>query len=325
MTKSFHDHDHHPPHPRLRIVRPHRLGIARALIQTGAVFVDAYRELNARKMFWVVLIISGIVVLAFATIGIDQKGLKFFGMSFLPSFNTNIWARGDFYKWMFDTFGVGAWLSWIATALALISTAGILPDMLTGGSIDLYLSKPISRLRLFLTKYVSALLFVGLQVGLFTFASFLVLGIRGGTWLWGLFLTIPIMLLFFSYLYSICALLGIVTRSTLAALLLTLLAWCFIWMIHTTEAALLLFQLRKRAGIGDVRSADHRAGKQDHAIGIGHDAIDDSTGRNIAAGDCARGRADDRPDDWRCDGTNVRQEGRWLSRQMGSALIAHAK
>lgn len=233
-----------PTIPNYQSASPTTSGLRGALIQTGAVFVDAYRELNHRKMFWVVLIISGIVVLAFATIGIDEKGLKFFGMSFLPSFNTNIWARGDFYKWMFDTFGVGAWLSWIATALALISTAGILPDMLTGGSIDLYLSKPVSRLRLFLTKYVSALLFVGLQVGVFTVASFLVLGFRGGTWLWGMFLTIPIMLLFFSYLYSICALLGIVTRSTLAALLLTLLAWCFIWMIHTTEAALLLFQLR---------------------------------------------------------------------------------
>src|SRR5262245_47269975 len=200
--------------PSYQTAAPTVSGLGGVLIQTGAVFVDAYRELNSRKMFWVVLIISALVVIAFAGVGIDAKGLYIFGFSLPIPFNTTIMPAGDFYKMMFDTLGVGVWLSWIATVLALISTAGIFPDMLTGGSIDLYLSKPISRLRLFLTKYLSALLFVGLQVGLFTLASFLVLGFRGGTWLWGLFLTIPIMLLFFSYLYSICALLGIVTRST---------------------------------------------------------------------------------------------------------------
>ena len=223
---------------------PTASGLRGILIQTAAVFVDAYRELNHRKMFWVVLIISGLVVIAFAGVGINEKGLTVFGWSLPLPFNTNIMSRADFYKLMFDNLGVGFWLSWLATALALISTAGIFPDMLTGGAIDLYLSKPISRLRLFLTKYLSALLFVALQVGLFTFASFLVLGFRGGVWLWGLFLTIPIMLLFFSYLYSVCALLGIMTRSTLAALLLTLLVWFGIWVIHATEASLLMFKLR---------------------------------------------------------------------------------
>jgi len=46
------------------------------------------------------------------------------------------------------------------------------------------------------TKFAAALLFVTLQVGIFTLACFLVLGVRGGAWLWGLFLTIPIMVCF---------------------------------------------------------------------------------------------------------------------------------
>lgn len=219
-------------------------GLRAALIQTFAVFVDAYRELNSRKMFWIVLIISGLVVIAFAGVGIDEKGLYVFGFPLPIPFNTTIMPKADFYKMLFSSFGVGFWLAWLSTILALISTAGIFPDMLTGGSIDLYLSKPISRLRLFLTKYLSALLFVGLQVTVFTLASFIVMGVRAEAWLWGLFLAIPVMLLFFSYLYSICTLVGIVTRSTLAALLLTLLAWFAIWIIHTTEASLLLFKLK---------------------------------------------------------------------------------
>ena len=52
-----------------------------ALIQTGAMFVDAYRELNSKKMFWIVLILSAVVVIGFAGVGIDDKGLTLFGMS----------------------------------------------------------------------------------------------------------------------------------------------------------------------------------------------------------------------------------------------------
>src|SRR5580692_11650279 len=96
------------------------------------------------------------------------------------------------------------------------------PDLLTGGSIDLYLSKPISRLRLFLTKYFTGLLFVGFQVGAFSAASFLVLAIRGQVWIWGVFLAIPIVLVFYSYLYCVCVLIGVLTRSTLTAILLTI-------------------------------------------------------------------------------------------------------
>jgi len=97
--------------------------------------------------------------------------------------------------------------------------------------------------RLFLTKYVAALLFVTLQVTLFSLASFLVLGLRAGAWEPSLFLAIPIMVAFFSYLFSICAFLGMVTRSTMVALLLTLLAWFAIFLLHSGESGIMTFKL----------------------------------------------------------------------------------
>ena len=42
-----------------------------------------------------------------------------------------------FYKWLFSMLVVGGWLTWIATILALVSTASIFPDFVSGGSIDL--------------------------------------------------------------------------------------------------------------------------------------------------------------------------------------------
>src|SRR5688572_54219 len=126
-------------------------------------FADAYRELNARKMFWIVLILSALVVLVFMGIGIADDGNIFlFGLK--TPFDTDPADRAGFYKTFFNDWGVTLWLSILASLLALISTAAVFPEFVSGGSIDLYLSKPISRVRLFLTKYVAALLFVALQV-----------------------------------------------------------------------------------------------------------------------------------------------------------------
>ncbi len=213
------------------------------ITQTIALFVDAYRELNAKKLFWITLALSGLVVLIYAAIGIDEEGISFlwFDLGFIPVTSEEL-PPGLLYKMLFMEFGLGLWLTWIATILALISTAGIIPDLITGGSIEMLLSKPISRTRLFLTKYLSGLLFVTLQITVFSAACFLVIGIRGGAWEPRLFLAVPLVVCFFSYLFCVCALLGLLTRSTIAALLLTLLFWFVLFLANTTDVVLLQFQ-----------------------------------------------------------------------------------
>ncbi|MCK4874042.1 MAG: ABC transporter permease [Phycisphaerales bacterium] len=221
------------------------------MMQTLAILHDAYRELNARKLFWFVLVISGVVVGAFAAIGINDEGLTIFFWTIRLPFTTAIMSEEMFYKLMFVNLGIGFWLGWIATILALVSTAGIIPDFISGGSIDLILSKPIGRLRLYLTKYIAGLLFVTLQVAVFSIASYLVIGIRGNAWEPGLFMAVPIVVCFYSYLFCVCTLLGLLTRSTMAALLLTLLFWFFTFSLNTTENVVLmgrLFSDREIAG-----------------------------------------------------------------------------
>jgi hypothetical protein len=149
-----------------------------------------------------------------------------------------------FYKYLFLTLGVKFWLSVFAVGLALVSTAGIFPEFVTAGSIDLYLSKPIGRTRLFLTRYVGGLMFVALQVTAFCVASFVVIGMRGGAWEPAIFLAVPLVVLVFSYLFAVCVLLGLLTRSTVAALLLTLLFWFILWASNVTELGLLNAEVR---------------------------------------------------------------------------------
>ena len=209
------------------------------ITQTLAMFLDAYRELNSKRMFWIVLMLSGLVVLVFASVGVKNENITFLWYDTpIPA----IFSRADLYKMMFSAFGISVWLAFAATILALISTASIFPDFISGGSIDMYLSKPISRLRLFVTKYLTGLLFVALQVGIFSAASYLVIGVRGETWENGIFLAIPLVVCFFSYLFSLCVLFGVMTRSTLAAVLLTILCWFFLFCLDRGEVSLLMFK-----------------------------------------------------------------------------------
>jgi ABC-type transport system involved in multi-copper enzyme maturation permease subunit len=215
--------------------------------QTLALILDAYRDLNSRKMFWIVLILSTLVAASFAAIGLTPTGFKIFFWEIRSPLNSKLLSPDDFYKSIFLNYGIGFWLTWLATVLALISTASLFPDFLATGAVDLYLSKPISRIRLFATKYFCGLLFVALQIACFCAASFAVIGLRGGTWEPGIFLAVPIVLLFFSYLFCFCVLIGVWTRSTVAAVLLTFLFWVLIWGVHTTEIALLTFKLTENS------------------------------------------------------------------------------
>ncbi len=211
------------------------------MTQTLALLVDAYRELCAKKLFWITMVLSVVVVAAFAMVGINEKGLTFLWFqvpadAFGVTLTSETLPRGLLYRFMFANLAVPFWLSWVAIVLGLISTAGMIPDLIQSGTIEAVLSRPIGRVRLLLTKFVGGLLFMALQVTIFSLLAFLVIGIRGGSLAWEVFLAVPIVVAMFSYLFSICVLLGMVTRSTIAALLLTLLVWCAIFIINMGDA-----------------------------------------------------------------------------------------
>lgn len=213
------------------------------LTQTWAMLVDAYRELCARKLFWITMGISGLVVLAFALVGINKTGITMLWFTIpLPRFSTEILTPKLFYVSLFRSLGIDWWLGIIASVLALITTAGFFPSLMESGAIEVHLSKPISRVRIFLTRYFTGLLFVALQVGVFTTASFFVLGLRGGAWVPSVFLAIPIVIMFFSYLYCICVLIGVLSRSAMPALILTALFWFAMFILNISDVMLVGFR-----------------------------------------------------------------------------------
>ena len=211
------------------------------LRQTGVMFVDAYRELNYKKLFWITMALSIIVVAVLACLGITDEGPTIFGWQMpFEIISTRVIEKATFYKLLFFLVGFSIWLTWAATILAIISTSSIIPDFVSSGSIELSLSKPIGRLRLFLTKYLTGLTFVALQVAVFSLATFLVIGVRGSSWDPRVFWAIPLIVLFFSYLFAVSALAGLVTRSAVAAIIATALVWVAAWAVNSVEAGLLL-------------------------------------------------------------------------------------
>ena len=201
-----------------------------------AILVDGYRELVAKKLFTLSMILSLLVVAVIGVGGLNEQGVTIFGFTIeVPFGNSNMFTPADFYKLMFNSVGVKFWLGWLACLLALVSSAGMFPEMVSSGVVENMLSRPIPRWRLYIYKFTAGLLFTSLQMAVFCLASFLVIGLRGGAWEPGLFLAIPLVTLLYSYLFAMSALLGTVTRSAIAALLLTILFWGFLFTLNSAE------------------------------------------------------------------------------------------
>ncbi|GIW73899.1 MAG: hypothetical protein KatS3mg103_0421 [Phycisphaerales bacterium] len=233
------------------------------MIQTWALLVDAYRQLCARKLFWVTLLLGVLVVLAFASVGINDQGLTLLVWQ-LPSqvgqvtLTRQTMPPDVLYRTMFATLAVPIWLSWVAVVLGLVATAGIIPDMIQGGTIESMLSRPIGRVRLLLTRFVGGLLFVALQVLVFCLLVFLVIALRGRSLAPEVFLAVPVVVLMYSYLYAVCVLLGLLTRSTIAALLLTLLFWMLVFLVNTADGIVVTIHEQARAELDQQRSRVER-------------------------------------------------------------------
>ena len=88
---------------------------------------------------------------------------------------------------------------------------------------------------LFIFKYLAGLLFVTLQVTVFCAGVFLCLGLRLNDWEWLIFAAIPLVVVFFSYLFSVNVLIGVWTRSALTALLVTFLLWFGLYSVTAAE------------------------------------------------------------------------------------------
>jgi|CXWL01.1.fsa_nt_gi ABC-type transport system involved in multi-copper enzyme maturation permease subunit len=197
-------------------------------MQTWALIVDSFRESLDRKIFWVMLLISLVVAAAMFCFSFEPNRINIlFGTWTIESkiFTYGNALRTDFIASIIVEWITDIVLGSIGIFLALIATAGFFPAMMERGGIEVLLSKPMPRWKLVLGKYVGSLVFMAVQAAIFVTLTFLVAGFRWNIWLPRYFLVIPLMILMFSYLYSVSTLVAVYTRSTIAVILITLFAW----------------------------------------------------------------------------------------------------
>jgi ABC-2 family transporter protein len=124
--------------------------------------------------------------------------------------------------------GLGAW---VILLVGVVITAFFVPNMLRKGTIDLLLAKPLHRATLLAFKYLGGLLFVFLNLGVVVAGVWLVLGLRTGIWAWGFLASVPALTFYFAVLYAVSLLCGVLTRSPIVCILVSIGFWFLLWAV----------------------------------------------------------------------------------------------
>lgn len=185
---------------------------------------DVMREAAARWTLLAYFFLSTIFIVIFASaVNLDiidgaLAGAKLFGrevhMHDSDSLNIEKLVLG------FET-GFSVFLYFVCTFLAIFATAHLVPRMQEKGTIDLYLSRPVSRIKLLFSRYVAGLILAGSNV----------LYLMGSIWLivvWKTHVVNPRFLLGGSIIFFIIAVLlafaflvGVLTSSTAVSIMTT--------------------------------------------------------------------------------------------------------
>lgn len=190
-----------------------------------ALAADTLRALCARRLFWLHLWLSLAVALVFASISGTASGWSLgFGLHSLPS----PWLRDNtpweqtLHCWVLSR-AVRWWIAGASVILTLFATAAILPESLETGQAALLLPRIRRRSVLLTGRFLGALSYFLLLTSLSIALLMLAARWRLGSWNWDLWYALPAALLLYTPLHAVASLMGVLTRSTTAALLIALL------------------------------------------------------------------------------------------------------
>jgi ABC-type transport system involved in multi-copper enzyme maturation permease subunit len=201
---------------------------------------DTFLQSLASRIFWVMLLVSVLCIILCLSSSVDDGGLTvWFGtVAVRPDLSP---ADAIHFLQLLLAGGVA---DTTGLLLALVWTAGFLPAFLEPSAAAVLLAKPVPRWSLLLGKYLGVLVFVGFQAVVFVGGTWLALGWRTGTWDAGYLLAVPILLLHFAIFFSFSTFLAVVTRSTVACVLGSILFWLVTWGLNLGRLALVHYQQR---------------------------------------------------------------------------------
>jgi len=206
-------------------------------VRVAAILIDTGRELMYRKTIIVYFGIVTLVLLFFALAlqtdvangviaSLSVAGLQ--GSSSQQGFHLgdNAPQSGmdgltaeSFVRYV--QLGMAFFLYPLAILMSVFATASLIPRMLEKGTIDLLLSKPISRPALFLSRYAGGLLTASMNLMYLTCGLGAILAWKTGVFNGGFVLSGLLMSLYFACLLAYMVLAGVLLRSTTVSIMIT--------------------------------------------------------------------------------------------------------
>lgn len=197
-----------------------------------AIIELTFRESLAKRTFMAFLGISTLVCLLFIfALNLDiVNGMESYISIFGQEVNERIYLDELVYN---IEAGIAAVLFTAGIFMALFATSSLIPSFLDKGSIDLMISKPLSRFQILMGRYLGAVAIVAFNIFYLVIFSWLILSIKTGIWNWGFLLSGVMIVLAFAILFALMTFLGIIVRSGPFSLMITYLV-IFIspWLIQ---------------------------------------------------------------------------------------------
>jgi ABC-type transport system involved in multi-copper enzyme maturation permease subunit len=123
--------------------------------------------------------------------------------------------------WFIEEKIINGFGATITLLIGVVITGFFIPNMLRKGALDLLVTKPISRPALLVYKYIGGLSYMVILTVATVGGIWFVLAVRSGFWDPSFLLLIPILTFTFAILYAFSTLIAVLTRSSIAAILLT--------------------------------------------------------------------------------------------------------
>jgi hypothetical protein len=130
---------------------------------------------------------------------------------------------------------LGTLLGVAGVFVSVLVTASMIPQAFEAGSVDLLLSKPISRSLLFLSKFIGGCAFIAINAAYLIGGLWLVLGLRFGLWNARLLWAIPLYLFLFAIYYGVSALAGVMWRNAIVSVVMAIVFWFVCWSLGTAN------------------------------------------------------------------------------------------
>jgi ABC-2 type transport system permease protein len=183
---------------------------------------DVFREAAARLTLIAYFLLSSIFLLIFASaINLDivdgaLAGAKLFGKEVDVRNEISI----ERLVLGFET-GFSAVLYFLCTFLAIFATAHLVPRLQEKGTIDLYLSRPVSRVSLLMSRYVAGLILAASNIVYLLGSIWLIVAWKTGVYNPKFLLAGGIILFVIATLLAFAFLVGVVTSSTAVSIMTT--------------------------------------------------------------------------------------------------------